>query len=202
MKLKLIFGVAIPALIIVLLTILSSLDVGFSVHKEFAKKLTIDDIFVNSTLRNQIEVGEVVLTNGYFMPKRYELPGTYACLVDNDKVKQSQNAGYLTYSEGDSQYPGNNYYDSYYYYNYNQRSGTSVEIGSNAEKRVKIYLHPEGISAYSYDSTKTQQELLLDNYGDYDVLVFIENSDKPTYYNDCYSLTQSQIDAARKISLK
>lgn len=198
MNLKIFFGIIIPAVLIVILTIISSIDAGFSVDRTFIHDLNVQEVFENGNLRSSIEIGKIRLENDYFLPKRYEISYTTACLVDEDGTKEPQDAGYLSYSEGDSS-SNYGYYDSY---SYSSGQETSIEIGADKSKTVKIYLNPQNLYAYEYGSNLTQQEIIIQKYGDYDALVLVESGRNTYNYNSCYSLSESELEDGTRISLK
>ena len=211
MKLKLILGIIIPLVIIVVLAMLGSLDIGFEAKKSFEKKLTLDDMFVDGNLRQTVKVGEIKLTNDYFLGKRYDLPKYKACLVDRESLKPKMDAANVVYSEGDYTYEKDIIYDSNYY----GRSGAaqSVQVDSNSNKTVYIYLNPTiYVDTYRYDYTnpnnpkaitKTFQESLLEQYGAYDEIVLVENK-KTTGYNyaSCSNFQEGDIINGVHISLR
>jgi hypothetical protein len=204
MNAKIVLGIIIPAVIIIILTIISSLDIGFSAQNTYTHDLDFDDIFTNSQVRNSIEIGKVTITNDYFLPKRYDLPAITACLVDEDKEKQIQDVGSVSYSEGDSESYGST---DLYYYGGSNNNPTSVEIGAHEKKTVRLYLYPTSINTYDYSNlNKTEEEIVLETYGDYDSLILIEGSKSTSPYGygyaSCYSFSQSELDDGIKISLK
>ncbi len=204
MKLKIILGIIIPVIIILVLAILGSLDIGFKAEHVYDKQLTLSDMFSEGNLRQHIKIGEIRITNDYFMSKRYNLPRLKACLVDKEAGKQIIDAANVFYSEGDYTYNNDIIYPDYY-----GRSGVpqSVQIESNGNKTVYVYLQPTiNVNYYDYNnpndpkSTSTVQQRLLQQYGEYDEIVLIEQEKNYQNYN-CYNFDQSQIQKSVHISL-
>lgn len=199
MKLKIILGIIIPVIIIIVLAILGSLDIGFKAEYDYEKQLTLNDLFSDGSLRQHIKVGEIKITNDYFMSKRYNLPRLHACLVDKEAGKQIADAANVFYSEGDYTYNNDIIYPDYY-----GRSGVpqSVEISSNGNKTVYVYLQPTiNVNYYENEEDKlTPMQRLTQQYGDYDEIVLIEQEKNYQNYN-CYNFDQSQIEKGIHISL-
>ena len=145
MRLKIIFGIVLPVLLIILLAIVGSLDIGFSTTKTFVKQITVKDIVSDGSLRNTLKLGEYNFKNEYFLGKRYSLKPLMACLVDKESVKQNYNAGNVFYSEGDYS-PGKEVFYS------DNSQELSVEISAGSKKTVTIYINP----SYSYYQNYTQ----------------------------------------------
>jgi len=197
MKLKIIFGIALPIIFIIVLAILGSNDSGFSVKKKFVDSISLKDAAYNGQPRNTIKIGDIILENEYFLGKRYSLPALTACLIDKEKVKQNANAGSVFYSEGD--------YDPYSseglvaYNDYQQRS---IEIPAYGKETAGVFMNP----SYAYYANYSE---LLAQYQDYDELIILEKNDKSRNrngyydpgYQDCYNLKESDIEEAKHIPL-
>lgn len=199
MKLKIVLGIIIPVIVILVLAILGSLNIGFKAEYDYEKQLTLNDMFSEGNLRQHVKVGEIRITNDYFMSKRYNLPRLKACLVDKEAGKQIVDAANVFYSEGDYTYNKDIIYPDYY-----ERSGVpqSVQVSSNGNKTVYIYLQPTLYTNY-YDPDSpglTPQQRLIQEYGEYDEIVLIEQEKNYQHYN-CYNFDQSQIAKGAHISL-
>lgn len=192
MKIKIILGIILPLILILGLAILGSVDVGFSVEKQFVHQITIKDVFSEKQLKNTIKLGDINIENQYFLGKRYDLKPLTACLIDKENVKQRMNAGSVSYSEGDY-----NPTEVVVYNYYNTKQERSVEIPANGKKTISIYLNP----SYAYYQNYSQ---LLEQYKDYDEIVLVEQKPQKfgSYYNqDCYSFQQADIDSGINIPL-
>src|SRR4051812_14178838 len=121
MKLRLIFGVIIPLVIIITLAILGALPYGFSVRHNFVSSLNANDLISDGKIKSHIELGSVVIVNDYFLGKRYDLQPLIACLRDKESTKATMDAGSVVYSEGDY-----NYNDELGYYPPYQQNSRSV----------------------------------------------------------------------------
>ncbi len=194
MKLKIIFGIIVPSILIVILAILGSLNIGFSVKETYTPELSLSrDILDNGLLKNAIEVGEIDIDNDYLFSKRYNLPPLRACLIDTSKTEDSIEAGTIEYGEGDLVLT-----DGLTYYGRN--SEKNVQIGSYGEKTVNIYLMPSSTFTYM-DSTE-----LTSKYGKYDELIIYEDkgNQRGIYYaysTYCFSLDDKTIEDAVRIRI-
>ena len=198
MNLKIVFGIIVPSMLIVLLAVFASLDIGFSVNESYPKQISISsEVFQNGQIKTAVKIGEIDITNDYLFSKRYDLQQLRACLIDNSKVKESIDAGTLGYSEGD--YSLNGELVPYNYYNNNERN---VQMGAYANKKVKIYLRP------SYNFNYGNYSDLISQYGQYDELVIfkVENSGTNLFSykigsNSCYNLNDETLSKAIHIDL-
>ena len=197
MNLKIVFGIIVPSVIIVLLAIFASLDIGFSVEESYPKQISISsEVFQNGQMKTAVKVGEVNLKNDYLFSKRYDLSELRACLVDSSKVKETMEAGTLAYSEGDYSLDGSLAYD---YYGNSERN---VQIGSYEGKKVKIYLRP----SYSFGYGNYSE--LISKYGQYDEMVIFKVDNARTSIigsrlalNSCYNLNDDVLNKAIHIQL-
>lgn len=195
MKAKIIFGIIIPALVILTLSILASSTQGFSAKTEFIDQITLTDVFHDSQLRNSVKVGEISLANDYFLAKRHTLNPLTACLVDKDHAKSILDAGTITYSEGDYDLNKDSLIYSSYNYNYNQPQ--SVEIPAHGAKKVAIFINP----SYNYYENYSQ---LLEQYKEYEELVIVNQQKQDNYYGygqGCYSLQEADLESGEHILL-
>ena len=200
MKFKIIFGIIIPLLTIIVLVTLGSLNIGFSVKKDFVTKLTLKDIFEESQLRNSIKIADITLENDYFLGKRYELPRLGICLDDKEGNLQRINAGNLQYSEGDYDYERGDFvyqtsYKSYPYYYGGYNEARNIQIKANEKKSIRVFLQP------SYEFGYKNYTQLLEQYGEYDALLIFEIGNKYTSYYDCSNIDQETLDKATAIPI-
>lgn len=195
MKFKIILGIIIPLLIIITLTLLGSLDIGFSVKEDYITRISLQDISSNNQLRRSIKIADIYLENDYFLGKRYDLPRLGICLDDKEGKLQKINAGQLQYSEGEYSATRDPIFgEVQYYYRGSERS---IQIDANGKKIVRIFLEP------SYEFQYKNYTELLAQYKDYDSLVVYElKNDGPYYnYNECYNLDQEAVEKAIRIPL-
>lgn len=184
MRLKIIFGIIIPLIIIIILAVLGSLKIGFNLEKDFSKEISLNNLFVDNKMKNSIKIGEIIMTNDYFLSKRQDLNYLAACLIDKENVKETVSVGNVYYSEGDY----NPYNDASYYGNYKDRS---VEIKSREKKIIYVYLEPD------YTFRKESYAQLVDVYNDYDEIIIFEKrkyNAYSSYRNYCSDLDQETID--------
>ena len=180
MKYKVIFGIVIPVVVIIVITILAGSGIGFESKEKFLNEIFYKDLFEGSDLKNTINVGSIDLKNGNVLTRRHTLPARSACLVDNDGVKRIIEAGSIEYSEGDMAYAEDYYRAS---------KDKSVEIPSNSEKTVQIYLNP------NYNFRNKPYAELIEQYGDYDAIVIFEREQYSRYSYDRRYTSCSNLDA-------
>jgi hypothetical protein len=187
MKYRIIFGVAIPIVVIVLLAIFGSLNIGFTVNENYKTEITSAEFYdYEDGVKQYIEIGSVDFENEYFLPRRYTLPALKACLIDKDNNKKGIDAGTISYSEGDLTYGSREVI-----YTYTPSKEYSIEISTDESKEVKIYLAP----SYIFKNKPGTQ--LKNEYGDYDAIILLE--DQRSVYRgstSCYSLTPAKISEA------
>lgn len=194
MNIKLLLGIFIPLIVIILLIVLSSGNIGFSVEKETEKSVLFNSLFVNQYQpRDNIQIQTITLNNDYFMSRKFELPRLIVCLSDKEGVKQRENIQ-VRYSEGKystgSDVPifEDLYYDSYAYYSSTQ----SIEVAANGKKQVKILIEPK----YLYDYQN------INNYKEYDELLLIQTKGGKRYgYNSCLNLESRELESAARIDI-
>lgn len=191
MKYKIIFGVIIPLIIIIALAIVASYG-EVKVKPKYIKELSVKEILGEKGIKYSVKIGELKLSNEYSLPKKHELVRFGACLVDKDKNKQTIEAGYIEYSEGEYEDEEPYLIDSRY------NNYKSVEVGAGEEKTVHVYLRP------SYDFQYKNYTQLVEEYGDYDKIILYKNekTGRYNYYgSSCYNLGQDVIDKSVQIDL-
>ena len=187
MKVKIIFGIVIPLIVIITLAILGSVD-KISVEENYLTKVSVKEAFGDGVLSKTVKIGEIILTNEHFLAKRSDLPNLGACLVDEDWSSRPLDAGNVVYSEGDFGPDSEFYYD-----NNNERS---IEIGAREEETVRVYIEP------SYIFQRQNYSELVEAYGSYDNLVVYEKEkNRGYYYDQCGSLDESVLEEGVKIDL-
>lgn len=213
LKFKTIIGVIVPLAIVILLVILGSLEIGFSIEKDFIKTIPLKDLMRGTNGEERIELGKIILENDYFLSKIYTLKSLKTCLIDEEKMSGAINAGNIFYSEGDYNarvnwaneilIPSEGYYGRYS----NERN---VEITAYGNKEIKVLFSPKYFSSRGGASRKDSEaqtvEELVEEYSDYDFLVLVEEIDSGTdYYLDrksCQDLSEEDIAGAIKITLE
>lgn len=204
MKFKIIFGIALPVIIIVILVILGSLDIGFSVKKKFIDKLSLQDIFTQDyQIKNAIKIADITLENNYFLGKRYDLPGLGICLDDIEGNHPRIEAGSLLYGEGQYNYEKGGFiyqetdmYRSYPYYGSNRAEAKNIQIGANEKKNIRIFLQP------SYQFAYRNYTELIQQYKEYDSLLIFETDNNRNLYYACNDLDQETLDKAISIPIE
>lgn len=197
MKLKILFGIIIPALVVLVLAALGSLDIGFSIKKDFEQQINFSEIFKKSYSNNAIRIGEIQIMNDYFLPKRFDVPAYLACVYDKDKTRPLQAAGSIYYNEGeyseevkvlDSTKLSSGRYYPYYYNNKNYK--TNIEIGSQKSKKLQVY-YLSNRNNYGYQKDLSEK--------DYDYLILAEQKTNSQIY--CESLSSEDLQKAIKITI-
>jgi len=87
MMYKLIFGIILPLMIIISLAIIASYG-EVKEEREFLKVISIQTVLKDGNIRDKVKIGDIVLTNDFTLPKRYELPLFGACLIDSDNYTE------------------------------------------------------------------------------------------------------------------
>jgi len=200
MKLKLILGIIIPIFLIVIFTILGTWPSGFSMDKSFDSEMEFDEVFLTTNYNNAMRIGEITVSNEYFLPKRFDAPNYISCIYDKDNKRPLQDGGYVFYNEG-SYSPNIEILDltkgvssdlAYYRpYNYNNRNyKTSVEIGAYETKTLQIYYTAS--NNYRYSNIDNSQR-------EYDTLLLV-NRETNNQIN-CQSLSSEQIQDSKRITI-
>ena len=193
MKYRLILGVILPILIIIGLAVSVSLG-EVEETKNFEKEISIKTIITENSIRDNIKVGEIRLTNNFALSKRHEIPFYGACLIDTEKQKNNIDIGTIEVYQGDY------VYDDAYGSRENYRS---IELTPHEEKIINVYLKP---SYYYYNKG---YDTLLAEYKGYDTLLIYEKKqlrngrDYPFYYQEvsCYTINPDIIEESIKIPL-
>ena len=201
MKFKIIFGIALPLLVVVLLVVLTSMNIGFSVKKDFINSVNFKEVFVSDySSGTTFKIAEIIVENDYFLGKRYDLPNFGICFDDKEGKRERLNAGNLQYNEGDYNYEkGGFVYGkemmAYPYYGRGYRESRNIEIGANGKKSIRLFLQP----SYNYRYGGNYSEI-LEQYGDYDSLLIFELKDEQGYYY-CSQIDQGTLEGAVAISI-
>jgi len=192
MKAKLILGILIPLIIVLVLSILSTTNKGFSISSETKPEVMFNSLFLNQTYtyseKDNIQIQTLTLNNNFFMPRRFELPRMLACLNDNENVKEKKSLQ-LRNSEGS--YPKDPITDEILFSYSDSRE--SVEVAANSQKRVKVLVEPLYIENFDKN---------IASYKDYDELLLVESKEKRRdYYTPCLSLTDEELINAIHINI-
>ncbi len=202
MNLKITLGIIIPSLIILVLAILGSVDIGFSLKKNFDQQIPFSEVFKKQYNQNAIRIGEIELTNDYFLARKLEAPTFLVCLVDNELKRPIKNAGALFYNEGEyspdtrslemsvlqskslSDYSG---YSGYYA----NQGKKVIEVNPYHSKKLQIYFSSE--SSYYYPNQKDGTEREYDS-----VLIMQQNQNSKLA---CGTLSSEEMQKAIKLSI-
>ena len=201
MNLKIIFGIIVPAIIIVFITILGSLG-SIDVKKGFVTRIILSDIFKDGRVVNSIKIGDIYLENDYFLSQRYEFPSLSACLNDKEGALQRIYAGNIQYSEGDYEYEPEQLARPVVGGNAKE---LSVEVRANDEKQVSIFLQPSYNFQYGpYGNFRNYTDLIKD-YGGYEELIVFESEDNyykyyPEVDGNC-NINEDEIEKASRIPI-
>lgn len=176
MNLKILIGIILPAILVIIIASLGSLNTGFSVTESFVTEIE-SNVFIKDGVKLPIKIGQITIINDYFLSKRYQSPRLVACFIDEDDVKQAAEAGSLEYTEGDIDYN----YELYPYVS----DMISTQIKAKETKMIKLFLRP------------------FENYDkDYDKIVIIKLENQGyRYYDLCSNLGQNTIQAAPSIMI-
>ncbi|MBS1266679.1 MAG: hypothetical protein MAG795_00647 [Candidatus Woesearchaeota archaeon] len=206
MKLKLALGIGLPTVLIVILVVLSTSNIGFTMNSETIESIPASSVYAwdNKKInivsdkkginnRNNItSIQTINLENNFWLPRRYELPIFRLCLNDKDGVKKRETlqpkyqVGIFTQESINPIY-GDIQYDF-------RSSGQSIEARKSTKKQIRIILQPK--SFYNSD-----QELDPDTRN-YDEIILIEAKDQSRYvYNFCKNLKAEEIGSAIHIPI-
>ncbi|HLC31675.1 MAG TPA: hypothetical protein VJK51_03330 [Candidatus Nanoarchaeia archaeon] len=190
MNLKLVFGIIVPVIFIIVITLIANSNASFKASTNYVNTIELKDVYAEGKLRNYVKIGEIMLENGNILGKRYKLESITACLRDLDGTKEPMQIGQVQYSEGDYNPSGG---IDEFIYDSNSRD-RSVQVNANEEKTVTIFIQPNYNYYQDYNQLRTQ-------YQDYDQVVLIENKNSYNSYNDCYNLQTNQDTILKTIKL-
>ena len=187
MNLKITLGIILPIVIILFLAFLSNLTIGFNVNKEITQTIPFNSLFTNSYAydgnRNLISVETITVTNNFFLPRRYDTKQVIACLNSKSGTKTKMSLQ-VSYSDGSSSSQYSNSLNSYY-----GNSANNIEIGSNQNKQIKVFVEPY----YYYGN--------LSQYNVYDELLLVEKNTDYYSYDSCINLNSKDLDNAVHINI-
>jgi len=192
MKLKIIFGIILPATLVIILGLYGAFNIGLDIQKKYQKSLIMDDIYKDGRILNIINLGEITIKNDNLFSSRTELNEIIPCVIDKEGVKSPLIAGSIQYEESDINYNYNQ--DIYYDSSVNQKS-ISVEVSPGKIKKIQINLVPS-----SEFRSKTGEQLTLE-YADYDDIAIVESSVSRYDYNFCSTLSEKELKNAVKVNL-
>lgn len=202
MNAKLIVGIILPLFVIVVLVVLSSVEVGYSLEKVNEVEISFERLFSDTYRANEITIQTIKIKNDYFLPKKIELPRILVCLNDREGLLKKQNVN-VRYNEGTSaeiqetpilsEIVGSRSSYGYGYY----ADKRNVEVPAHGTRDVKVMVQPT--SNYNYDR----------QYGDYeyDELLIVEpkEDDNNIYsyysYDSCTNLHDKDFEDAVHITI-
>lgn len=193
MKIKLLAGIILPLLIMISLIFLSNSNIGFSVKKETVKSINFDDLFSENKKSGGVFIQTINVSNGFFLPRKLVLPNLLACAIDDENsIKRAEFD--VRYSEGAYSSKDGFIFDEIFFDLDDERS---IDIPSNSQKQVKIFIKPKYLYNYEYDNN-------VNNYLMYDQLFLIEtnaNDNLFSYnYNACDNVGSRKLE--KSISIK
>jgi hypothetical protein len=168
MNLKLLLGIFLPLVLLISLVLLSSSNIGFLIETDTIESVYFDSIFVKEAeLENKVLVRTIIVSNNFFLPKRYELPKFLACLNNkegNIRIPDLQ----VKYYEGtytkESETPIFNEISLYDYYYYGSNDyyykSNSIELPTYSKKQIRIFIEPKDYEYYD-NGIKEYDEILL-----------------------------------------
>lgn len=193
MNIKIALGIFLPLVLIILLVVLSSVNVGFSIDKETVQSIQFDSLFtVQIGAKSNIPIQTITLNNNFFMPKRYELTKIIVCLNDKEGLKNRENLN-VKYSEGTYSRSSDVPIFDEVFFDYSYYGRQSIELPGSSKKQVKILVEPKQL--YRYEET-------INSYRDFDEILLIESKDNKLYrYNSCSNLETKELDSAIHIQI-
>ena len=209
---KMLLGILIPLLVIVVLVVLSSLSVGFSVSKDTVNgvrlnQLLYDTYDYNAPRPPYVHVQTITIANDYILPKKYELPRIAACLngtstsfrviyVSSDFKPGATTSVPILSDLADVAKMGQSYY---YYdsYGYDTRI-EDVDVSAKGKKEIRIYVEPQGVYQLS---TKWGQYYSAASF------ILVEVPEKPrryySYYDECQqAFSSEQLERAQVLAVQ
>lgn len=199
---KVVFGIVIPALIVVALAVLGSLG-EVEIDKKFVSQLTFQDILRDRGVAESIKIGDLSLENNYFLSKRADLPRLSACLIDKEGGMQRVDVGQIQYNEGEYTFDESGVeqvlepYPKSYYGDYYGGGAMSVELQPGQEKKISIFLLPSYNFRYSNYGGVMNLSELNKRYGGYDEILVFENDGK----HSCFNVPQETLEEGKRIML-
>ena len=181
MKYKIVFGLILPAIVIIALAVIASSG-EIEVERSFGP-LILQDAFENGKIKTSIFLGSLTLINDNEFEKKYKIPQMTACLHDSERGVREIRIGTLEFSRGSS-----DMYQNVYAISGKRDYSKTVEVPARGTKEVEIYLSPD----YNFRG-KTTDEIIA-SYGGYDEIVLAELE-----YGNCASINQDILDDAIRI---
>jgi hypothetical protein len=186
-KMKLIFGIIVPILIVILLAIMSNTGKGIEVKESYVSNINFKEYAnqpINENSNFKIEVYNITVKNSNFIPRKYEIPQIYACAVDKENANYAVNIP-VVYSEGKyNRLNGFYEFDQAFFgisNNWNQRS---IEMPTNSQKIIKMSLDIYVYSQQDYQTNTYYKTYAgIKNIQDYDEVVLVKS---PNSYFNCY----------------
>lgn len=191
MKAKYILGLILPLLIVIVLIILSSVNIGLEVKTEAAKSVSMNQLSNNQ----YVNLLNITVANNYFLPRSYALPEIVACLYNpSSSYGANLPVAYSTYSVSKIEpgidkvlYPD---IEPNYYYTY-EKSKKGIDIPAANKKIIGVVTSSRAYSVNSYSQILLflNETIGNDNYYGYD------------YYSFCSKMTPDKLEMAVKIDL-
>jgi len=191
MKKKVIFGIILPLSIIVLLIIISTSNIGYSIYKESARNIEIKEILVDHRSKvEKIPLQTITITNDLFLPRKYELPTMIACLYDKQGIKKTEEIEVFynkRTNDIDSDFP---IFDEIFFMP-QRDSKQNKEVSAFSKTQIRLMIQKKYIVLY-HDS--------IDSYMEYDELLLIEYDDT-SRYKRCERIDNEDIESAIRIPI-
>ncbi len=199
---KVIFGIVIPALVVVALAVLGSLG-EVEINRKFVSQLTFQDILRDQGVAESIKIGDLSLENNYFLSKRVDLPRLGTCLIDKEGSLQRVDVGQIQYNEGEYTFDESGVqqvlepYPKSYYGDYYGSGARSIELQPGQEKKISIFLLPSYNFKYSDYGGYMNLSELNKRYGGYDEILVFESNGQYS----CFNVPQETLDEGKRIVL-
>lgn len=189
MKLKLLLGIFLPLVLIIVLVILSTARMGFSVATEMVKSIQFNDLFVvHNSPANARLLQTITITNDFFLPRKYELPELIVCLSDTEGIKGPTSLQ-VKYAEGSYSRGSNAPFFDEIFLDYNSYYRQSIELPAKSKKQVKVLVEPQ----YLYAE--------IQSFKEYDELLLIHSKSNKNYYGSCSDLAGEELSTAIHIPI-
>lgn len=163
MKLKLLLGITLPLIVVILLVVLSTNNVGLSVETETSDFVNLRDLKMY-TKQDRLPVQKMNITNDYFLPRKYILPRMAACLNDKEGHKSMKELK-IMYSEGTYTEESIAPIFSDIFMEYEIGEGNAVDLSPRSKKHIKLYVKTH-VSTWESFTFEGYDELLLIDIGD------------------------------------
>ena len=189
LNLKILFGIAVPLIILFTLVFLSTSNIGSNIEFKPVDSINFNSLF-DTVGGNKVVLANLVVTNNFFLPRAIEAIKYRACFYSTKLGSVSNREVYLYYTSSKSQ---NYYQDDFLGGSYRSTyNDVNIEVGKNSKREVELYLNT------IYDSYNDQKKY----YVDYDKILLFEYEKNRYEYDFCSKVSKEDIKNAVSIDLK